>query len=64
MYEIADIAIAFIPRQQIEEPVLWQIEILPRIQIIHRRVAGMPDCRRDRGATASSDISCRMGNIG
>ena len=56
MYEIADRAIAFIPRGEIEEPALRQIELLSEMPFIHRHVAMMPDCHLGRGATVGSMI--------
>ncbi len=56
MYEIAERAIAFIPREEIEEPALRQIELLSEMPFIHRHVAVMPDCHLGRGATVGSMI--------
>ena len=56
MHEIADRAIAFIPREEIEEPTLRQIELLSEMPFIHRHVAVMPDCHLGRGATVGSMI--------
>ena len=56
MFEIADKAIAFIPRGEIEEPALRQIELLATMPFIHRHVAVMPDCHLGRGATVGSMI--------
>lgn len=56
MYEIAERAIAFIPREEIEEPAMRQIELLSEMPFIHRHVAVMPDCHLGRGATVGSMI--------
>lgn len=56
MYEIAERAIAFIPREEIEKTAMRQIELLSEMPFIHRHVAVMPDCHLGRGATVGSMI--------
>ena len=56
MYEINDSAVAWIPRSEIEEVALKQIEMVSRMPFVFRHVAVMPDCHLGKGATVGSVI--------
>ena len=56
MYEINECAVAWIPRSEIEEAALRQIEMVSRMPFVFRHMAVMPDCHLGKGATVGSVI--------